>query len=58
MPLGETARRLGHSVETPVSTYVGALDGDEDLGNARIEAALTEAGPLDEAFDNAPVSVL
>lgn len=27
MPVGETARRLGHSVETLVSTYVGALNG-------------------------------
>lgn len=29
MPLGETARRLGHSVETLVSTCVGALDDEE-----------------------------
>jgi hypothetical protein len=28
-PLGEVARRLGHSVETLVSTYVGALQGDD-----------------------------
>lgn len=40
LPLGEVARRLGHSVETLVSTYVGALDGDEELGNRRIEAVL------------------
>lgn len=40
VPLGEVARRLGHSVQTLVSTYVGALDGDEAIGNARIEAAL------------------
>jgi integrase len=40
VPLGETARRLGHSVETLVSTYVGALEGDEELGNNRIEAEL------------------
>ncbi len=39
VPLGETARRLGHSVETLVSTYVGALD-DEPLANQRIEAML------------------
>ena len=32
VPLGEVARRMGHSVETLVSTYVGALTGDEDLG--------------------------
>jgi integrase len=31
-PLGEVARRLGHSVETFVSTYVGALVGDESVG--------------------------
>src|SRR5262249_36553429 len=37
LPLGEVARRLGHSVETLVSTYVGALEGDEELGNRRIE---------------------
>lgn len=39
-PLGEVAQRLGHSVETLVSTYVGALAGDEHLTNQRIEAAL------------------
>lgn len=39
-PLGEVARRLGHTVETLVSTYVGALTGDEELTNRRIEAAL------------------
>jgi integrase len=39
-PLGEVARRLGHTVETLVSTYVGALAGDEQLTNARIAAAL------------------
>jgi hypothetical protein len=41
--LGEVARRLGHSVETLVSTYVGALDGDEELGNRRIEAVLGDS---------------
>jgi integrase len=40
VPLGEAARRLGHSVETLVSTYVGALVGDEALANERIEAVL------------------
>jgi integrase len=45
VPLGETARRLGHSVETLVSTYVGALDGDVQLANARIEAVLAQAEP-------------
>jgi integrase len=40
VPLGEAARRLGHSVETLVSTYVGALTGDEELANTRIEQRL------------------
>jgi len=40
MPLGETARRLGHSVETLVSTYVGALDDEEEVGNQRIDSIL------------------
>ena len=40
VPLGEVAKRLGHSVETLVSTYVGALEGDEQLANERIEDAL------------------
>jgi len=40
VPLGEVAKRMGHSVETLVSTYVGALDGDEALANERIHAAL------------------
>jgi integrase len=40
VPLGEVAKRMGHSVETLVSTYVGALVGDEALANERIAAAL------------------
>jgi integrase len=40
MPLAETARRLGHSVETLVSTYVGALDDEEHIGNQRIDSIL------------------
>ena len=32
---------LCHSVDTLVSTYVGALQGDESLSNDRIETALT-----------------
>ena len=40
MPLGETARRLGHSVDTLVSTYVGALDDEEHIGNQRIDSIL------------------
>jgi integrase len=44
VPLAEVAKRMGHSVETLVSTYVGALDGDETLANERIEATLAAAG--------------
>jgi integrase len=40
VPLGEVARRLGHSVETLVSTYVGVLAEDEGLANARIADVL------------------
>jgi integrase len=43
VPLGEVARRLGHSVDTLVSTYVGALDGDEQIANDRIDSALGRA---------------
>lgn len=43
VPLGEVARRMGHSVETLVSTYVGALDGDEAVANDRIDAVLGAA---------------
>jgi Phage integrase family len=41
VPLGEVARRLGHSVETLVSTYVGALQGDDVAANKLIDAALS-----------------
>jgi integrase len=40
MPLAETARRLGHSVETLVSTYVGALDDEEHIANQRVHTIL------------------
>ncbi len=43
VPLGEVARRMGHSVETLVSTYVGALLGDEEVANQRIDEALAPA---------------
>ena len=43
VPLGDVARRLGHSVETLVSTYVGSLAGDEEASNARIERRLRSA---------------
>jgi integrase len=39
VPLGEAARRLGHSVETLVSVYVGALDGDDVEANRRLTPA-------------------
>jgi integrase len=42
VPLGEVAKRMGHSVETLVSTYVGALAGDEAIASERIQAALAE----------------
>jgi len=44
VPLGEVARRLGHSVETLVSTYVGALAGDETMANERIDTVLAVNG--------------
>ncbi|MGH1492156.1 MAG: tyrosine-type recombinase/integrase [Acidimicrobiales bacterium] len=37
VPLGEAARRMGHSVETLVTTYVGALVGDEEASNDMID---------------------
>lgn len=40
VPLGEAALRLGHSVETLVAYYVGALQGDDLVANERIAAAL------------------
>lgn len=40
VPLGEVARRLGHSVDVLVSTYVGALRGDEAAANEMIERYL------------------
>jgi integrase len=41
LPLGDTSRRLGHSVETLVSHYIGALDGDETSGNKLIDIVLS-----------------
>lgn len=48
MPLGETARRLGHSVETLVSTYVGALDDEEQVGNNESTQSSESPGATDE----------
>lgn len=45
VPLGEAALRLGHSVETLVTYYVGALQGDDRLANDRIESALSRGKP-------------
>lgn len=39
--LAETARRLAHSVETLVSTYVGALDDEEHVANLRVDTILS-----------------
>jgi integrase len=55
VPLGEAARRLGHSVETLVATYVSALKGDELIANQLIDnylsshTARTESGAPPEA---------
>ena len=43
VPLAEVARRLGHSVETLVSTYAGALVDDQRIANERIDAVLGHA---------------
>jgi hypothetical protein len=40
VPLAEAARRLGHGVETLVSTYVGAREGDDVEANALLDDAL------------------
>jgi integrase len=40
VPLAEAARRLGHSVETLVSTYIGAMEGDDLEANALMEGTL------------------
>ena len=48
VPLGEAARRLGHSVETLVGYYIGALQGDDLVANERIDIALTRRPDEDE----------
>jgi len=40
MPLADTARRLGNSVETLVSTYIGALNDEEHIANQRVNTIL------------------
>ena len=39
VPLAEAARRLGHS-ETLVSTYIGAMEGDDAEANALLDVVL------------------
>jgi integrase len=48
VPLGEVARRMGHSVETLVQVYVGALRGDEAAANNLIDAYRTTDGQAAE----------
>jgi integrase len=38
--LAEAARRLGHSVETLVSTYIGAMEGDDTEANTLVDRVL------------------
>jgi len=45
VPLGETARRMGHSVETLVAKYIGALKGDEAASNDMIDRYRSSANP-------------
>ncbi|MGH9132110.1 MAG: tyrosine-type recombinase/integrase [Acidimicrobiales bacterium] len=52
VPLGEVAKRMGHSVQTLVNTYVGAMSGDEAIANQRIEAGM--AGPDSAGANNGP----
>jgi Phage integrase family len=40
VPLAEAVRRLGHSVETLVSTYIGAMEGDDAEANALMDVGL------------------
>jgi hypothetical protein len=40
VPIGEVARRLGHSPEVLLSTYAGVLIGDGHTSNVRIEQVL------------------
>ena len=40
VPLGETAKRLGHTVQTLTTTYIGALKGNEQQANEMIEKVI------------------
>jgi hypothetical protein len=42
-PSAKSPRRLGHSVETLVSIYVDALDGDDLAANTLIDTAMSGA---------------
>jgi len=50
-PLAETARRLGHSVETLVSTYIGALHDEEHIAKQRIDVYLRSERPTENPPD-------
>jgi len=56
VPLGEVAAWLGHSVETLVTVYVGALEGDDSLARARVDAAAgsSRAWMLDQTGSAVP----
>ena len=45
VPLAETARRMGHSVETLVTNYVGALTDEEEVANQKIDAMFESSNP-------------
>ena len=47
VPLAEAARRLGHSVETLVSTYIGAMEGDDTEANAAGRPSLGDLSRAD-----------
>jgi integrase len=47
VPLAEAARRLGHSVETLVSTYIGAMDGHDAEANGLIGRVLGSSADAD-----------
>ena len=40
VPLAEAARHLDHSVETLLSTYIGAMEGDDAEANALLDGVL------------------
>lgn len=40
VPIGTVARRMGHSPDVLLRVYAGALTGDDEIANSRIEAVL------------------